>query len=158
MRILIMSDSHGRTNPCDRAIEAFKPDAIIHLGDIERDVQYIEDVYPDIPLTAVRGNNDAYCARDTERVLEINNLKIFITHGHLYSVHDGGRRLALRAKELGCTLALFGHTHCPTDTVFDGVRVFNPGSISLPRGGNPSVGVLEVNENGKYGIVLCDWL
>lgn len=158
VRLLILSDSHGRTSLCDRAVEAFKPDMIIHLGDIERDAEYIEDVYPDIPLVAVRGNNDALCARDTERVLEVCRLRIFITHGHLYSVHDGGRRLAERAKEKDCTLALFGHTHSPADNVFDGVRVFNPGSISLPRSGSPSAGVLEIDENGKYGIVLCDWL
>ena len=153
-----MSDSHGSTRLFDRAIEITQPDMIIHLGDIERDVEYIETVYPEIPLEAVVGNNDPWCRRPAEKVLEIHGVKIFITHGHLYSVYDKGARLAKRAKDLDCSIALFGHTHMHSDETFFGVRAFNPGSISRPRTGNYSIGVLEIDENGKYGLMICDWI
>ncbi len=157
MRILIISDSHGDTKRFDKAIEAFSPDAIVHLGDIERDVQYLEDVYPDIPIHAVVGNNDPWVRRESEKVVEFDNVRVFMTHGHLYGVWDRGFRIAKRAEELGCSVALFGHSHIYTDEVFGSVRVFNPGSISRPREGNCSVGIMET-ENGKFDFALCDWL
>lgn len=157
MRILIISDSHGDTKRFDKAVTAFDPDMIIHLGDIERDVEYLTDVYPDIPLHAVVGNNDPFCKREAEKVIEAEGVKIFMTHGHLYGVWDNGLRIAKRAEELGCDVALFGHSHVPCDEVFGKVRVFNPGSISRPRVGNYSVGIMEI-EKRKIGFVHCDWL
>ncbi len=158
MRILIVSDSHGTTSGIDRAVTAFMPDMIIHLGDIERDVEYIEAVYPDVQLEAVVGNNDWWCERESEKVIEADGIRIFITHGHRYGVYDKGERIAERAAELGCELAFFGHSHIASDEVFDGVRVINPGSVSRPRAGNASVGVLETEGDGKFGYVLCDWI
>lgn len=155
VRVLILSDSHGVIERALRAAEAFEPDMIIHLGDIERDVLDLGALLPDIPIEAVLGNNDLFCSRVSEKVVKADGLKIFITHGHMYS--SSPERIALRALEKGCSLALFGHTHRPFDAVINSVRVFNPGSVTLPRGGAPTVGVLEV-EGGRYGLVLCDWL
>lgn len=157
MRILIISDSHGDTKRFDKCIESFSPDAIVHLGDIERDVEYLEGVYPKIPTYAVVGNNDPWVRRESEKTVEFDGVKVFLTHGHLYGVWDGGFRIAKRAEELGCSVALFGHSHIPTDEVFGTVRVFNPGSISRPRQGNYSVGIMEI-ENGKFDFALCDWI
>lgn len=157
MRVLIISDSHGDTKRFDKAVEAFMPDAIIHLGDIERDVEYLEDVYPRIPIYAVVGNNDPWVRREAEKVIELENVKIFITHGHLYGVWDKGFRIAQRAEEMGCSVALFGHSHVPVCEEYGSVKVFNPGSISRPREGNYSVGIMEI-ENNKVNFVHCDWL
>lgn len=157
MRVLIISDSHGDTKRFDKAIVAFEPDMIIHLGDIERDVEYLKDVYPHIALEAVVGNNDPWVRRETEKVIEVEGIKIFLTHGHLYSVYDGGFRIAKRAEELGCRYALYGHSHIPNEEVHGSVRVFNPGSISRPRAGNYSVGIMEIQE-GEAKFALCDWI
>lgn len=157
MRVLIISDSHGDTKRFDKAVVAFEPDAIIHLGDIERDAQYLEDVYPHIPLYAVVGNNDPWVKREAEKVIELDGVKIFMTHGHLYGVWDNGYRIAQRAEELGCSIALFGHSHVPCDEIFGTVHAFNPGSISRPRQGNYSVGVMEI-ENKVAKFAHCDWL
>lgn len=157
MRILIMSDSHGDTKRFDKVIDAFSPHMIIHLGDVEKDVNYLEDVYPQIPLHAVVGNNDPWCRRCAEKVIEVEGIKIFLTHGHLYGVWDGGCRVAQRAEELGCSVALFGHSHIPVNEVFGTVRAFNPGSISRPRSGGYCVGVMEI-ENGEAKFVHCDWI
>lgn len=157
MRILIISDSHGDTRRFDKAIVAIMPDMIIHLGDIERDVEYLSDVYPHIPLHAVVGNNDPLCRRAADKVIEVEGIKIFMTHGHLYGVWDNGFRIAKEAEAKGCTVALFGHSHVPVDEVFGDVHVFNPGSISRPRVGEYSVGVMEI-ENGEAKFAHCDWL
>lgn len=130
---------------------------IIHLGDIERDVEYLEAVYPEIPLHAVVGNNDPWVRREVEKVVEIEKVKIFLTHGHLYGVWDNGFRIAKRAEELGCSIALFGHSHVPVDEIYGSVRAFNPGSISRPRVGEYSVGILEI-ENNEVGLCHCNWL
>ena len=157
MRALIISDSHGDTRRFDKAIVAFEPDVIIHLGDIERDVEYLIAVYPHIPLHAVVGNNDPWVRREAEKVIELDGVKVFLTHGHLYGVWDKGFRIAKRAEELGCSVALFGHSHVSVNEVYDGVQTFNPGSISRPREGEYSAGVMEI-ENGKVSFALCDWL
>lgn len=157
MRILIISDSHGDTKRFDKAITAFEPDMIIHLGDIERDVEYLEAVYPHIPIEAVVGNNDPWVRRAGEKVIEVEGVKIFLTHGHLYGVWDNGFRIAQRAEELGCTVALFGHSHVPVNEVYGVVHAFNPGSISRPRVGEYSVGIMEI-ENGEAKFAHCDWI
>lgn len=156
MRILIISDSHGDTRRVDKAIVAIAPDMIIHLGDIERDVEYLEDVYPKIPVHAVVGNNDPLCRRCADKVIEVEGIKIFMTHGHLYGVWDDGFRVSREAEARGCSVALFGHSHMPVDEVFGSVHAFNPGSISRPRVGECSVGVMEI-ENGEAKFVHCDW-
>ncbi len=158
MRILIISDSHGDTKRFDKIITASEPDMIIHLGDIERDVEYLEAVYPNIPLNAVVGNNDPWVRREAEKVIEAEGVKIFITHGHLYGVWDKGFRVAKRAEELGCSIALFGHSHIPCNEVYDSVRAFNPGSISRPREGNYSVGIMEIDRTGKVGLAHYEML
>ena len=33
MRILVLSDSHGRLSPMEAAVEAVRPQRIFHLGD-----------------------------------------------------------------------------------------------------------------------------
>ena len=33
MRILVLSDSHGRVGPMEEAVEAVRPQQIFHLGD-----------------------------------------------------------------------------------------------------------------------------
>ena len=37
MRIAVFSDTHGRTDGMIRAVRDEKPDAVIHLGDCERE-------------------------------------------------------------------------------------------------------------------------
>ena len=63
---------------------------------------------------------------------------IYLTHGHREHVHGGCGMVAARAREEGCALAFFGHTHRVQIERRDGVLVCNPGSISLPRGGPAS--------------------
>ena len=61
---------------------------------------------------------------------------------------DAAGQLPHRAKENDCILAMFGHTHRLFWEQMDGIMVFNPGSISLPRGGKKSYGRLTIEPDG----------
>lgn len=162
MRIIVFSDSHGDVRCMDKAISAAGDiDAIIHLGDIERDVAYLEKNYSQYPIYAVLGNNDLFMAgsgrRKTELAFELGGVKIYMCHGHTKGVRSGVGGVTAAAKERKCSVALYGHTHVPFDETVDGVLVFNPGSCRLPRNGKPSFGILEI-ENGKCSSVVVDWV
>ena len=58
MRILVVSDNHGRMGNFLTAYEKVKPvDMVIHLGDTEGTEDEIEEAI-DCPFYAVAGNND----------------------------------------------------------------------------------------------------
>lgn len=158
MRAIVLSDSHGDTNSCDRAIySSGKLDMIIHLGDIFRDVDYLEAVYDDIPVVSVLGNNDFLHYGNYEDVIDFDGHKIFICHGHTLSVSSGIDRLSAAAKRCGCEAALFGHTHKAFSCCDDDLLILNPGSTSRPRGGKPSFAILET-DSGKLESVIVDWV
>lgn len=76
---------------------------------------------------AVKGNND-YAVYPSERVIEIEETRIFLTHGDLYGVRQGLTRLKLRAEELGCSVVVYGHTHAAEIVEEGGILFINPGS------------------------------
>lgn len=158
MRAIVVSDSHTDTASLERAIESQgKLDLIIHLGDVARDVDYIESNYYPVKVVSVLGNND-YRYEDYERVIDFDGHKIFICHGHTQSVSSGYERLEATARSKGCEAALFGHTHLSVlQKREDGFLLVNPGSVSKPRGCKPSFAVLET-ENGKLKAVVVDWV
>lgn len=104
-------------------------DYIIHLGDTSGDGSKIRAEFPD-KTVLINGNCDLVKLGEDETVLEIEGVKIFATHGHLYSAKTTLKRLADRAKELNCKIALYGHTHCAREDEFDGVTLINPGNMS----------------------------
>ena len=158
MRAIVVSDSHNDTNSLERAIDSQgKLDLIIHLGDIARDVDYIETCYYPVKVVSVLGNND-FRYDEYERVLDFDGHKIFLCHGHTQSVSSGYERLEATARSKGCEAALFGHTHRSVlERREDGFLLINPGSVSKPRGCAPSFAVLET-ENGKLKAVIVDWV
>ena len=158
MRAIVVSDSHTDTSSLERAIDSQgKLDLIIHLGDIARDVDYIETCYYPVKVVSVLGNND-YRYEDYERVIDFDGHKIFICHGHTQGVSSGYERLEATARAKGCEAALFGHTHRSVlEKREDGFMILNPGSVSKPRGCKPSFAVLET-DNGKLKAVVVDWV
>ena len=152
MRILVTSDSHRNTLALKRAVNAAKPfDAFIFLGDGEDDYNEVTMSLAGIDTYAVRGNNDYYSMLAQTAAVEIGGQRFLLTHGHKYAYGGlmGGGTLASAAKQNDCRIALFGHTHCRYFSEEDGVYLFNPGSVSLPRDGQPpSYGIITI-ENGK---------
>ncbi|MFT9496032.1 YfcE family phosphodiesterase [Anaerosolibacter sp.] len=144
MRIGVISDTHGDIEAAETVIkERDDLDLIIHLGDHYDDGIKLKEKIG-IPLIGVRGNCDSYVAGEDEMVYEAKGHKILIIHGHQYGVKSDLNRLYYRALELGCDLALYGHTHIPISITFGNVMILNPGSLCLPRGGaKPSYGVVE---------------
>ncbi len=146
-RILVISDTHGRIDNAVRLLSSVPFDKIIHLGDTLRDAIEIGKAFPDCELIYVKGNNDPLGA-ENEKIIEIGGKKIFLCHGHTYSVSSDLVWLGFSAAEKGADVVLFGHTHRKEDAEFNGVRLFNPGSASLPRDLKASCGIIEVD--GDY--------
>ena len=159
MRAIVLSDSHNNTEACEKAINSVdKIDMIIHLGDIAKDVEYLEALYFPTKVVSVLGNNDFMRQGDYERVIEFDSHRIFICHGHTLGVSYSTARLESVAREKGCSAALYGHTHVSSlKKSDDGLLLLNPGSVSRPRGDVPSFAVLET-ENSKLKAVIVNWV
>lgn len=147
MKIFVISDSHG---DFDSLYKIFKklstvPDLLIFLGDGIKEINDIASIF-NIPLIAVRGNNDMESNEPFERVEIIQNHRIFITHGHGYKIYKGKELLLSKVKENNCSIALFGHTHVQYLEKFDGITLFNPGAIKYARNGSKR----------GYGIINID--
>ena len=152
MKIVVVSDSHGHTGALQSALDAV-PEAldVIFLGDGARDVDWLEDLYPERRFYIVRGNCDMGSYAPSEGFAPFGGLNVLYTHGHLYDVKMARYQLAAAAKKKGADLALYGHTHVAKTEVLDGVTLYNPGSVSTPGGG--TYGVLSI-ENGVAEFVV----
>ena len=149
MKFLVFSDSHGETKLMQETIEATRGrslDGIIFLGDYIRDAEKIKKLFPDLTLYAVPGNCDFLSTAPQELLLEINNAKIFMAHGHRYGVKSGYERITAAAVSGGANAAFFGHSHIPICIEKNGITLLNPGSITEPRGGykRKSYAIIEI--------------
>ena len=156
MKVLLVSDSHGRNQNMEKVIRKVSPvDLLIHRGDLEGSEGYLEAIAP-CPVEMVAGNNDFFSRLPREKVITIGRHQIFMTHGHNYYVNYGYGELRAAAKSRGCDYAFFGHIHRPVLDDTEEVTVVNPGSISLPRQDNrrPSYAILDVNRKGDFDIEI----
>lgn len=148
MKILVFSDSHGYNMGMAYAVEREAPDAVLHLGDHADDARELERAFQGLTVLSVRGNNDFDPDVPLFCVTTLGGVRMYLTHGHRERVYASADMVAYRAREEGCALAFFGHTHRVQVERNAGVLVCNPGSISLPRGGPASYARLTV-ENGQ---------
>ena len=151
MKVLIVSDTHGRHGNFDRALEEVgKIDALIHLGDVEGGEEYIKAMV-DCPVYMVAGNNDFFLDLPSEELFLLSGRRVLITHGHQYLVSMGPERLKEEARARQVDVVMFGHTHQPYLEMDWDVTVLNPGSLSYPRqqGRCPSYITMEENEKGE---------
>ena len=136
MRVLIVSDTHGRHTSLDRALkEAGDIDMFIHLGDVEGEKHMI------------RGNNDFFSYLPAEEEFWIGKKKVFITHGHSYYVSMETEQIREEGAARNADIIMFGHTHRPYFEERDGITVLNPGSLSFPR---------QEGRRGSYMILETD--
>ena len=113
MKVLVLSDSHGRADTLRRAIEAEKPHAMLYLGDGLSDAERMREEYPLLPITTVPGNCDWGSLEETERLIELDGVRILMLHGHTRGVKYHSMNAYYAAKEMGADVLLYGHTHCP---------------------------------------------
>lgn len=146
-KILVMSDTHGNKANISKALEKFGDvDCIIHLGDYVRDAEHIKKL-TNIKVYSVKGNCDISSSAEKEISIQVEGKKIFAVHGHRQGVKMSLLRLGLYAQEKGADIALFGHTHIPTEQFHEGIMLYNPGSLGEPRGRRPSVGIITIDKD-----------
>ena len=158
MKVLIVSDNHGREQNLAEALEQTGPiDQLIHLGDVEGGAEHIRELAGDAPAAIIAGNNDFFCDLPNERIFTLGGHRIFMTHGHGYFVHSGTLYLKREARKKGADIVMFGHTHKPYMEEDNELLFLNPGSLSLPRqeGHRPTYIVMEIADDGQISYELC---
>lgn len=132
MKILLVSDTHGRDERLEEVLKLEKPDFLCHMGDLEGSEDHIR-VITKCPLAMVSGNNDFWTDLNPEVTFELHGFRIFMTHGHYYYAHSGNEQLKSAGRRNGANIVLFGHTHRPTLEFDKDIIVANPGSLTFPR-------------------------
>lgn len=146
MRILVISDTHGDRHTLHRVILSQpKAQVVIHLGDGSDDMEDERFLYPKKMFLQVRGNCDWGSALPPVGQIQLENRKIFYTHGNLYNVKYGLDEIKLAARLQKADVLLVGHTHIPYTEFDKGLYVMNPGSL---RGAQASYGILDLTPQG----------
>ncbi|MBR1810403.1 MAG: YfcE family phosphodiesterase [Clostridia bacterium] len=147
MRLLVLSDSHGDAISCRAAIRRH-PEAefLIHLGDGADDLDFLHADIGDKKLVRIRGNNDWSNTYPLQYILNTCGKRIYCCHGHMEGVKRALDGFVANAMEARCDIALYGHTHIQHYEKFEGLHIFNPGSI---RAG--CYGAIDVADGG----IMC---
>lgn len=136
MRIIAISDTHGNKYAIE-SVFLRNPDAdkFFHLGDGERELDSFLLEHPEYAqrVIHVAGNCDWGSLSPEFEIFPIGTNKIFATHGHLFSVKNGLETIKRTAKQYGCNIILYGHTHVRYNKFEDGLYILNPGSGSIPH-------------------------
>ena len=152
MKILVISDTHGITYDAERIIKKYEKNIVlcVHLGDLVKDAVYLQTKFPNLKFEIVRGNNDFTRDFPSEKIIEVGNKKILITHGHMYSVKSTYDLIVNHAKSFKVDAVFFGHTHQQEEFYSDNILFLNPGSVALSRDGSRSYAIVEVT---AFGVV-----
>lgn len=144
MKILILSDSHSFRNALEEILKNERSaDMIIHLGDGGSDLFEMTEYTAGKPVYNIKGNCDLSAFSFTERLITYaEDVKFLACHGHMYHVKTTLHSLFYAAKEQDCKVALFGHTHIPHIEDYEGITLFNPGSVASFR-----YGIMEVKKD-----------
>lgn len=171
MKIVFMSDIHGVPSALEAALKLADTlgfDRLVLLGDLlyHGPRNGVPSFYDPVKvaamlngrkdkIVAVRGNCDAevdqmmfeFPMMADYAVLEAGKETFFLTHGHLWNEYR------LPPLGMGSVLA-HGHTHIPELKKLEcGISIFNPGSVSLPKGGSArSIGYFDGETLSHYAI------
>lgn len=144
MKVLVLSDSHGRPEALRQAIEKEKPHKVLFLGDGFYDVEKIREEFSALPIFTVPGNCDYGSFSEPEQLIELDGVRILMMHGHTRGVKYGGMNAYYAAREMEADVLLYGHTHQPMVDYDGTLYTMNPGSIRYTG----TYGVVRI-ENGK---------
>lgn len=149
MKILIMSDNHGRYELVHQLVMSLNDqvDYLIHCGDSE----FASDdgiwSYFD---GAVKGNMDFDGEYPNQQVISTPHGNIYVTHGHLLAVNASNMGVVEYAKQENAFLAFHGHTHRLYAEMKDGIFIANPGSLNHSRGDYPGTSYMIVEVTDRY--------
>lgn len=154
MKILVISDSHGKNDDVKQVIEQVGDvDMMIHLGDVERGDDYIRSIArcPQDQIYLISGNNDYNLDLPYQEIIDIAGYKTLLTHGHRFYVNSGTGYLREYAQENRIDIVMYGHTHVPYIDIGEDVTILNPGSLSYPRqtGRKQTFLLMEVDDEGQ---------
>lgn len=125
-----LSDSHGNRRIFEKIDGILKEcDYIFHMGDVIEDAIWLQNRYGK-KVYYVAGNCDGDTSGD-ERIVEIEGVRVLMTHGHTLRVKSTLDELYLEALEKNATVCLYGHTHEKRVEDFGNAKLINPGSTSL---------------------------
>lgn len=167
MKYLFASDIHGSAYYCRMLLDAFREEQaerLVLLGDLlyhgprndlpreyaPKEVIALLNEHKN-KIYAVRGNCEAevdqmvlefpvmadYC------ILSVDGRTFYATHGHIYNQDN---LPPLREGDI----LIHGHTHVLKAQQMDGYILLNPGSVSIPKEGNPAT--YAVLENSIFTI------
>ena len=168
MKIMIASDIHGSAAYLEKLLEAYKQekaDRMLLLGDLlyhgprndlpegyqpKRVIELLNGMKDDI--LCVRGNCEAevdqmvleFPVMADYALLAMDGITIYATHGHVY--HENH----LPPMQKGDVL-LHGHTHVLRADQCGDITILNPGSVSIPKEGNPPT--YAILEDGVFRIL-----
>ena len=175
MKMLFASDIHGSAFFCRQLLDIYRKSGaarLVLLGDIlyhgprndlpreyaPREVISMLNPLKD-QIYAVRGNCDTEVDQMVLQfpiladyaLLSIEGKTLYATHGHVFNQDS------LPPIQAGAIL-LHGHTHLlkaeKMETDCGTVAILNPGSVSIPKGGNPNT--YAILENGIFTIKTLD--
>jgi len=165
MKLFFASDLHGSLPATEQVLDKFRQSGAEHLvllGDIlnhgprnpvpegyqPAQVAELLNQYAD-QIIAVRGNCDSEVDQmllsfpmmeSYSWVLMESGQRLFLTHGHLY---NSDNRPVLKRGDV----IAHGHTHIPCAELKGKQYIYNPGSVTFPKGGYPaSYGMLNGNQ------------
>ena len=149
MKIIVFSDSHGNIANIKLVLgfaKEIKADAIIHCGDWDNLKSVEEVLLSEVPFYAVLGNADIH--QDVKDLLEdkakgFNEkfLKISLDNRKIGVIHNI-KDLTLSDKDFD--IIFCGHTHFRSESLVNGIRVVNPGTIHSIK---PSFAVYDTGTN-----------
>jgi len=161
MKYMFASDIHGSAFYCRKLLEEYRrsgAERLILLGDLlyhgPRNDLPKEYAPKEVIAMLNACKNEIICVRGNceaevdQMVLEfpvladyamlvLNGLTFFATHGHVF--HEE-HLPPLKAGDI----LVHGHTHLPGAAAIEEHYLLNPGSVAIPKGGNPATyGMLE---------------
>jgi putative phosphoesterase len=159
MEIAIVSDTHipSRAQSIPDAFRERIADAdhVIHAGDFDSKgaLADMRDLAPE--LTAVAGNMDPRVGLPEVATVELGCVEFVVTHG-TGSPRGYERRVetAVREHADGDGIGVAGHTHELLDTVHNGVRLLNPGSVTGARPASKATMLTATAEDGTLSVAV----
>lgn len=154
MKILVISDTHGRLEKAQELIEKKGPfDLVVHLGDLEEDARILAR-RTGAQIRCVKGNMDGGTREDAQ-VLSTSFGDILLVHGHIQGVKNGLMNIVYAAGEKNCRAVFFGHTHVPLLEESQGIYLLNPGSLTLPHlADRGSYAIVEIEKEQMHASIL----
>jgi uncharacterized protein len=140
MKIVVVSDTHGDSDAIRRVLlQEQDADLYLHAGDVGLPRDLLG------PFAAVRGNCDGAFASQYPFRYEAET-----PFGKLHMEHypiEAEAMMRCLAMD-GVRIFIHGHTHRMEEQIIGGIRVYCPGSISLPSDSETGTYlVLEVSEH-----------